>query len=101
MRLRAWCKARGIGHKGSLVKDGKFWRAGLRFSDSNIRFNAPAETMDEAIERVVEQALVWRARDEQRDADRTINGMGTLSGFERPAYEALEVARMKLGWQDD
>lgn len=99
VRLRAWCAARGIAYRGSLVKDGKFWRAGLRFSDSNIRFNAPAETADDAIARVVETAISWRDKDEQRDAGGPVNGMGTLSGRERPAYDTLEVPRMTLGWQ--
>ena len=90
VRLRAWCAARGIDYKGSLVKDGKFWRARLRFSDSNLRFNAPADTKEEAIERVVGQAMVWREKDELNPPF-PINSIGALSGNDTPESRALKI----------
>ena len=83
VRLRAWCAARSIGHKGSLMSKGNGWRAELTFSDDPVRIAASGKTPEAAIARVVESAIGFREQHE-RMRDGAINTFGTLSGRGTP-----------------
>jgi hypothetical protein len=58
--LKAYAEQHGITWKGSVKRDGEFWRAKLRFSDSNAIFHGTGRTQEEAVERAIHLAIETR-----------------------------------------